>query len=65
MREDGLMEQFCGIDPESENAIEVSVEHGVVASVQPAQEPCSGLPFIARGFIDIQVNGCIRNRLQR
>lgn len=60
-----MAEQYCGIDPETGNVIEVSVEHGCVASILPVQGPCGGsssiahadLSFIVRGFIDIQVNG--------
>ncbi len=49
---------YRGIDPDSGKAIEIGVERGRIASVASlAPSDSEALPFICRGFLDIQVNG--------
>ena len=37
--------------------MEIRAEAGVIVSVEPLLGPAAGLPFLAPGFVDLQVNG--------
>jgi len=41
----------------SEGAVRITVKEGRIASVEPAGEAGKGLPWIAPGLVDLQING--------
>ncbi len=47
----------CGIDALTGEAVELCAEAGVITSVEPLLERSPSLPWLAPGFIDLQVNG--------
>jgi N-acetylglucosamine-6-phosphate deacetylase len=47
----------CGIDALTGEAVELCAEAGVITSVEPLLERPASLPWLAPGFIDLQVNG--------
>ncbi len=47
----------CGIDALTGEAVELCAEAGVITSVEPLLERSASLPWLAPGFIDLQVNG--------
>lgn len=47
----------CGIDALTGEAVELRAEAGVIVSVEPLLERSASLPWLAPGFIDLQVNG--------
>lgn len=49
---------YSGIDPASGDQLDVSVEKGFITRIEARPAPSAGLPFISRGFVDMQVNGC-------
>lgn len=46
-----------GIDALTGEAVEIRAEHGVIAAVEPLLDRPPSLPWLAPGFIDLQVNG--------
>lgn len=46
-----------GIDALTGEAVEIQFEQGVIVAVEPLLERPSSLPWLAPGFIDLQVNG--------
>jgi len=49
--------KYRGIDPDSGLAMEAEVECGRIVSLQRTDAPGENLPFMSRGFLDMQVNG--------
>ncbi len=56
---------YSGIDPASGNRLDVSVENGFIAKAEASTAPAAGLPYLSRGFIDMQVNGYRGNDYSR
>ncbi len=49
--------RYRGINPESGTATEVLIEQGRIASIGQIEAKGLDLPYISRGFLDMQVNG--------
>lgn len=49
--------KYRGIEPESGIAVEVTTEMGQIRSVVKTEGAGESLPYICRGFLDMQVNG--------
>jgi N-acetylglucosamine-6-phosphate deacetylase len=47
----------CGIDALTGEAVEIQAEAGVITAVEPLLDRPASLPWLAPGFIDLQVNG--------
>lgn len=47
----------CGIDALTGEAVEIRAEAGVITAVEPLLDRPASLPWLAPGFIDLQVNG--------
>ncbi len=56
---------YSGIDPASGRRLDVSVENGFIAKAEASAAPAAGLPYLSRGFIDMQVNGYRGNDYSR